>query len=629
MKAGILQRLAVPAAWAAILLLAAWAYWPGLNGPLLLDDSVNLRPLERIELNEDFSADVMTDNRSGLFGRPVSMATFTIERMYFDHGTYGQKRTGLFLHLLNATLVLLLAHTLMRAAGQRNATLTAFLVAAAWLTLPLLLSTTLYVIQRMTLLSAGFTLLALICYCRGRESDASTAWGWFTATAAAALLAALSKGNGLLALPLIVAVEIFIYEFRGHDGQVRRPLVWALAALVSGAALALMVLAIAAPDFFVGGYSLRPFTLEERLLTQGRVLIDYLRQILWVDVHRLGLYHDDFSVSTGLLSPPGTALALMFWVFAAAAIVVSMIYRRFRLLAFGMAFFMIGHAMESTIIPLELYFEHRNYLPSFGVVFGTMAVANQLQARWPLLRGWIAMAAILFIGRNLLLLSSQAIVWSDVHLVNMEAVNNHPDSERALLSLAAVYAAGGHLQEALELMGRANAIAGRAGASAEVLEAVFYCLARQPLPEDMFEAQQLTDEQIAESYFGDHVYQMTRLVISGRCSRESGVVFADAIKHWLDARPGGPRAPMQIYGSLLLLENELERFPEALNYADLMVEKNPGDVMGLQFTLYLSQVLDQPKRGAAARSKLLEMKQRGELSRQQTYNLDLFLGDSE
>lgn len=629
MKTGNLQRLFVPAAWVAILLLGAWAYWPGLDGPLLLDDSVNLRPLERLELSEDFSTDVMTDNRSGLFGRPVSMATFTIERMYFDHGTYGQKRTGLFLHLLNATLVLLLAHTLMRAAGQRNATLTAFLVAAAWLTLPLLLSTTLYVIQRMTLLSAGFTLLALICYCRGRESDAGNAWGWFIATAAAVLLAALSKGNGLLALPLIVAVEIFIYEFRGYDGQVRKPLVWALAGLVSGAALALLVLAVAAPDFFVGGYRLRTFTLEERLLTQGRVLIDYLCQILWVDVHRLGLYHDDFSVSTGLLSPPGTALALMFWVFAAAAIVASMIYRRFRLVAFGMAFFMIGHAMESTIIPLELYFEHRNYLPSFGVVFGAIAVANQLQTRWPLLRGWIAMAAILFIGRNLLLLSSQAIVWSDVHLVNMEAVNNHPDSERALLSLAAVYAAGGHLQEALALMDKANVVAGRAGASAEVLEAVFYCMAPQPLPEDIFKAQQLTDEQMAEPYFGDHVYQMTRLVISGHCSRESGVVFANAMQRWLDARPGGPRASMQIYGSLLLLENELERFPEALNYADLMVEKNPGDIMGLQFTLYLSHVLDQPKRGAAARSKLLEMKQRGELSRQQTYNLDLFLGDSE
>ena len=37
--------------------------------------------------------------------------------------------------------------------------------------------------------------------------------------------------------------------------------------------------------------------------------------------------------------------------------------------AFAVLFFLAGHILESSIFPLELIFEHRNYLPSFGPWF--------------------------------------------------------------------------------------------------------------------------------------------------------------------------------------------------------------------------------------------------------------------
>jgi hypothetical protein len=328
-------------------------------------------------------------------------------------------------------------------------------------------------------------------------------------------------------------------------------------------------------------------------------------------------------------SPSGTGLALLFWIVALLSVVACAVFQRFRLAAFGMAFFLVGHAMESTIIPLEIYFEHRNYLPSFGIVFGLVAGANQLQARWPFLKGWVALLALLFIGRNLVSLSSQAVVWSDARLVHMEAVNHHPQSERALLSLAQVYAQDGYLDASLSLVEEANKLVGRQGASAQVLATLLHCIAGRPLPPDALSARHLSNSQIAEPYFGDHVYHVAKLVIDGHCPGDSGIQFADAMERWLVTGEDTARASPQIYGSLLLLENALERYGRAFRYAELMTRKNPEDVMALQFTLYLSHVLDREAQGESARRKLVELKERGELSRQEAENLDLFLRDGQ
>lgn len=610
--------------WGAVLLLTAWAYWPGLGGPMLLDDFANLRPLQRLELNQGYAADIMLGNVSGMFGRPVSMASFTLERLYLDGGTWGQKAVGLFLHLFNATLVLLLARGLLRASGQPRAQWCAVMVASMWLTLPLLMSTTLYVVQRMTLLSATFSLLALLLYCRARAQVGRANWAWFAGSGLAVLLAALSKENGLLAVPLIGAVEVFIFGFRSGRGDADRKLAWVHLGLVMVPLAGFLLVSLLAPAVLYGHYQHRDFTLVERLLTEGRVLLDYLAQILWVDVHQLGVYHDDFPLSTGLFTPGSTVPSLLFWLLAVAAVVACALRQRFRLVAFGIAFFIIGHAMESTVLPLELYFEHRNYLPAFGVLFALVAGANQLQERWEPLRGWVTLLAVLFVSRNLLLLGSQAIVWSDSRLLNMEAVNHHPESERALLALAQVYATGGNLEQALDLTRRANSVTARQGANAQVLEALFYCMAGRPFPDDLFSARTLSGAELAKPYFGDHVQYVSRLVIESRCPRENGLQFAEAMRGWLFAGDGELGTP-QIYGSLMLLENELERYPEAMRYARLLTGRDPGDVMGLQFTLYLSHVLDLPAEGDAARSKLIELRDRGELTRQETANLALFL----
>jgi hypothetical protein len=626
MTHAIFQRALLAALWITLLALAAWAYQPGLHGPPLLDDFANLRPLERIELDQQFAEDIVLGNQSGELGRPVAMASFALERLYLDRGVYGQKFVGLCIHLLNGCLVLLLCRRLLLAAGQPRPDFAALMIAAVWLTLPLWISTTLYVVQRMTLLAATFSLSALLCYCYAREAlnRARPCWHWLALCVASIALATLSKENGLLCIPLIVALEVFIYGFRTASGKPDRKLAWTHAVLIVVPLLGFLAIVVGVPERLLGGYQNRPFDLSERLLTQSRILFDYVSQIVWVDVHRLGVYHDDYAISRSLLAPLSTAFAVMAWLGVIAAVIISALRQRLRLIAFGVAFFLIGHAMESTFIALELYFEHRNYLPAVGLLFALVAGVNQLETRWPALAGWLGLAVVVLVTRNLLLLNSQAVVWSNDRLLHMEAVNYHPRSERALFSLAQSYASDGFLDVALVLAQRANQVVGRDEAAGAVVDGVYHCLAGRPLDPVRFETEALTARDVKDLHLGDQVQYLVRLMLERRCDKQSAELFAEVMNRWL-LEGGEQLGTRQIYGSMLLLENELERYESALVYAELLTGKNPNSVMGLQFMLYLSYVLDLPDKREFAMQRLLKLRDSGALSRQQQANLEMFL----
>jgi hypothetical protein len=114
-----------------------------------------------------------------------------------------------------------------------------------------------------------------------------------------------------------------------------------------------------------GAYAGRSFSMGERLLTEGRVLVDYLHWMLLPDPSRLSLYHDDFVVSHGLLTPPSTLWALLF--LAALLAAMAWLHKRRPLMALGIAWFFIAQLLTATVLPLELVYEHRNYFASLSV----------------------------------------------------------------------------------------------------------------------------------------------------------------------------------------------------------------------------------------------------------------------
>jgi hypothetical protein len=265
------------------------------------------------------------------------------------------------------------------AAKPRNVLVASGFVTALWLLQPVQLLPVLHVVQRMTSLSAFFLLAALLLHLHGRERGGRAGALW-VALAWLMLwpLSFLSKETGLLFPLFALAWEVIMRRasMGRLDRFARGFLALASLFLVSGAVYVLL----GGLGWLWAGYDLRPFSLVERLLSEARILWFYLGLILVPRIEAFGLHHDDIAISTGLFSPWTTLPALL-----GLAGLVWLAWRTRKsapLAAFGIAWFLIGHALESTALPLELAHEHRNYLPLLGIVLvAGWALVCALQAQ--------------------------------------------------------------------------------------------------------------------------------------------------------------------------------------------------------------------------------------------------------
>lgn len=180
------------------------------------------------------------------------------------------------------------------------------------------------------------------------------------------LLAAFSKENGAL-LPVFIAVLELTILAKWESGDLfkwwRRLAIWLPSAMI--------VLYLLYIPRWQGGYEFREFSLYERVLTEPVVLWDYLQSVFTLQVYKLGLFQDDFPIYSSLGNPK-VLLAIL-----GHTLVIALAFTfrsRFQLFAFGVLWFYAGHLIESTTVALEIYFEHRNYLPLVGLSFSFMAI---------------------------------------------------------------------------------------------------------------------------------------------------------------------------------------------------------------------------------------------------------------
>lgn len=364
-------RLAT-AAWIVVILLLAWyVYRPGLTGGFLFDDFANLPALGAYGPVDNMTTfwRYVTSGSADPTGRPLALLSFLIDARNWPADPYPFKRTGVLLHLLNGLLLYALlarlgGHVTAEAKQRQRA---AALGMALWLLHPLFVSTTLYIVQREAMLPATFVLLGLIGYVAGyeraRRGRADGAWLAGISLVACTAFGILSKANGAL-LPLFAWVIDAILLRDPAGNRPARGFTWMRRGIVVAPSLLLGVYLIyeTYAGFAKGVLPERPWTLAERLLTEPRVVVDYL-SLLWIPrPYSTGLFNDGIVVSSGWLTPPETlpctvALAVLL----AGAIAFR---KRYPPWSAAILFYLAGQLLESTSIPLELYFEHRNYVPA-------------------------------------------------------------------------------------------------------------------------------------------------------------------------------------------------------------------------------------------------------------------------
>ncbi len=440
-----------------LLCLSVWlVYRPGLSGPFVFDDFPNITgnrfiAIDRLSADKLMGAAFSDSDSSGLLSRPIPRATFALNYYFAGRAfePYAFKLTNLAIHAANTVLVYLLLTTLFslapagrlrgdETAVRHRAVMIAALSAALWALHPLNLSSVLYAVQRMNSMSALFVLAGLLVFVHGRVSLLhNVARG--TAFMAGGLIGGISLGflckeNAVL-LPLFAAVTELVFFSRDGLPAATRWTVRVFYLLFLGLPmLAAGIYVLLNPDFLLGSYAMREFSMTERLLTESRVLFFYLSLIAFPSIPRFGFYHDDFPLSIGLLTPPSTLIALLAWCLILALLIGGL--RRRAVWAFGLAWFVAGHLLESTLIGLEIVHEHRNYVPGIGICAAAAYYLTVLFERVRSRAGLVfasCLCVLLGIG---FVTHTRAGIWSTRVSLYESMVRHHPDSYRALAGLA-------------------------------------------------------------------------------------------------------------------------------------------------------------------------------------------------
>ena len=343
-------------------------FYPGSAGDFLFDDYSVLSGLGLDGGIHSFQHWLyyVFSGASGPLGRPLAHISFTLNAQTWPAHPFWFKLTNILIHLGNGLLVFRFARLLQQKSPVfKDIQLPRYIpliIMFWWLIQPVHPATIFPVAQRMAMLSALFVLCGLIAYVsyraqlingtRGQKIKASVI------IVLCGILAVFSKENGALLPVLIGVVELTLFSADNTDKHSSSFKDWKVIFVVLPTVIILSYLVYA---FFQPDSSLRDFSRWQRVMTQSRILWDYLL-LLVPSIHVSGYFADNYpfftEFSAQVAAWMGSIVLLSLTTFIAR--------KKYPLAAFAWLFFITCHLLESTTLDLELYFEHRNYLAITG-----------------------------------------------------------------------------------------------------------------------------------------------------------------------------------------------------------------------------------------------------------------------
>ena len=435
------------------LLLCVLLYHTGLQGGFLFDDYPNLEPLGTYGTIDSWDKvrAFVSSGFAGPTGRPISLASFLLDANTWPTSPYPFKYTNLLIHLLNGVLLCWAALLLLRNYNykEQQAVWIAILATAFWVLHPYMVSTTLYIVQRMAQLATLFSLVGIIGYLKARQALATRPinayLGMVVAIGAGTILATYSKENGAL-LPLLILVIEFC-----NPNQTNKPIWQWRAVCLWLPSIAVSYLVFKNINFSDNPWPNRNFNQIERLFSEARIVTEYLYNLYIPQIELRGLYQDGYNISKGLLQPISTLWSIFF--LAALSLSAFIVRKRFPLFSLAVLFFFAAHLMESTVLGLELYFEHRNYL---AALFLFLPVASGLYLLQEKINPKLVVLITLVIFSILSFFTyERAKLWGNTAELELYWAKISPNSPRAQNSIAGILMNQGRVQEANQFLVKA------------------------------------------------------------------------------------------------------------------------------------------------------------------------------
>ena len=419
-------------------------YFPSLHGQFVFDDAVieNEPMLHITRLPQLF--DLLTSRK---IERAVGMMSFALNYYFGGLHPFGYHLVNVIIHMVNGLILFVLSYRLFTLSGAKErvsgyAFEAAFLGSVLWLVHPLQSQAVAYIVQRLTSLSSLFYLLSLLWYVEGRVRG-SYRVVWFTGSVLWGLLALGTKQN-TATLPFFIMVTELLF-FGRHSLSVERRkvgffiLLGGVCIIIAGTYLGFDFISRIALQ-----YQERGWTVGERVLTELRVVVMYISLLLYPHPSRLNLDHD-ISVSHSLFSPFSTFGSFLF--IAGLLSLAIFLVRRNRFIAYALFWFFGNLVIESSVIPLELVFEHRMYLPSMGILMLVVGVGvGVVSGVWRKRVMGVMMVVIVLCSYWTY---ERAFVWREPFSLWMDVVQKSPHKARPHNNLGIAYFDKGQLEEAI------------------------------------------------------------------------------------------------------------------------------------------------------------------------------------
>lgn len=429
------------------------AYANSFYSPHYLDDYHYIRGNEYIEISE-LSVNTLKDAaiKSPLKNRWIPNISFALDYYIFGPGLLGFHISNLLIHLSAAVTVYFLCLFTINSPNLVQGLLpdreTAMAAALLWAVNPLHTNAVTYIVQRMTSLAALFMLLSILFYAYGRLSRiySTRQYCCWVLSMICGFLALFSKETAAMLPVMIIAYELF---FLGQGKKLLRN--WKANLLILTFLFFIMLLVV---QYYVDGrtiinYTNRAFTLPERLMTEPRVVVFYLSLLAFPLPGRLNLAHD-FPLSHGLLTPPQTLPALILICLMTFGIIL--LYKREKLVAFALFWYLGNLIIESTAIPLEIIFEHRVYLPSIFLVLAMVSILYRIGRNKIIFLRSMLLISVLLLS---LFTWQRNAVWADTVSFWSDVTQKSPNLRRGHMGLYFALRAKGLNQQATASLERA------------------------------------------------------------------------------------------------------------------------------------------------------------------------------
>ena len=441
----------------AVIAVGFLIYSNSLHGPFAFDDFdhiVNNRFIRITDLDSQSLWDAAFKSRSP--NQPVANLSLALNYYLGTYNVFGYHIFNILIHIFNGILVFFVAQILLTQdlelktngparnnAGPTVVFFTALTAALMFVAHPLQVQSVSYIIQRMNSMAVMFFFCAFLLYIHGRRTAIKRKrWILWIGSFTFWILALGSKPIAAT-LPFIIWLYEWYFLQNMNREWLKRNLKYCLGLVILLVLLILFYLGKHPIDKLLEGYMGLNFSLPERTLTEFRVVVFYLSLLFYPHPSRLNLIHD-FSISHSLFAPATTLFALLFII--ALLVLALFIAPKRRLLSFCIFWFFIHLLIESTVIGIDLVFEHRLYLPMFGfTLFGAyalFALFSDKTARAIFISAFIVFA----LGTGTFIRNR---VWQDNLTLWSDVIAKNPRSDKAHFNLGSDLIRKGKLEDAI------------------------------------------------------------------------------------------------------------------------------------------------------------------------------------